>query len=341
MKISNVNKILIILCLCLLSLIFSLLVGGSSSSPIKILNIIFNKMFNVELMDGISNIEYNIIWNIRLPRVLLSFIVGGMLSISGVIIQSILRNPLASSYTIGVSSGASLGIGILIVFNLGLGLFGYFIYPIVGFVCSILTVIFIIVLCKKLDRNMENNTIILIGMVISLFLNAMLTLISSLKQESLSSILIWQMGSFSSRGWTYVISIIPFMIIGVFGALYFSRELDILTFGDEMGKSVGVNISKVKVYLLIFVSILTGASIASSGIIGFVDLIVPHVSRKIFGSKHRIVIISSFLIGGIFMVLFDVIARVIIYPAELPIATINALVGTPIFCYIFFKSYRR
>lgn len=341
MKIKNINKLIIILCLCFLSLILSLIIGGSISNPIKILSIILNKLFGVELIDGISNIEYNIIFNIRLPRVLLSFMVGGMLSVSGVIIQSVLRNPLASSYTIGVSSGASLGIGILIVFNLGLIGGGYFIYPIIGFIFSVLTVIFVIILCKKLDKNMENNTIILIGMVISLFLNAILTLISSLNKESLSSILIWQMGSFSSRGWMYVLSIIPFMVIGVLGSFYFSRELDILTFGDEMGKSVGVNITKVKVYLLLFVSVLTGASIVSSGIIGFIDLIVPHISRKIFGSKHYIVLISSFLIGGIFMVLFDIIARVLIYPAELPIATINALVGTPIFCYIFFKRYRR
>ncbi len=329
---------IIILILSILSIFLALIIGGNIKSPSSILNIISHNLFGTSLRENISSMHSNIIFNIRLPRVFLSFLVGGMLSVSGVIVQSVLRNPLASSYTLGVSSGASLGIGMMIIFNISLS---YFAYPVVGFISSILTILFVILFVKKLDRNMSNNTIILIGMVISLFLNAILTLFTSLNHENLSSILIWQMGSFSSRGSVYLFSIIPFMLIGVIGAFFLSREMDILTFGDEMSKSVGVNIKKVKILLLIYASILTGASISSSGIIGFVDLIVPHISRKIFGSSHKVIIVFSFFIGGIFMTIFDVISRVIIYPAELPISTISALIGTPIFCYIFFKSYRR
>lgn len=341
MKINKSIKILIIVIFSIFSIILGIAIGGWGDNFFQIIQIILHKIFGLELSSDIPKTMVSIIWNIRIPRVLIAFLVGGMLSVSGVIVQSILRNPLASSYTIGVSSGASLGIGIFILLETLSISFSYFVYPIAGFICSILTVIFVIYLSKKIDRNVGNNTIILIGMVISLFLSSFLTLLTSLKKESLSSILIWQLGSFSSRGWGYLLSIIPFFFIGFIGTICLSEEMDILTFGDEMSKSVGVNLKSVKIKLLILASILTGASIASSGIIGFIDLITPHISRKIFGANHKIVIPVSLIIGGSFMVLFDVISRIIIYPAELPISTINALIGTPIFCYIFFKGNRR
>lgn len=339
MKARTLFKFLLIIVGSLLVIILGLIIGGGVEDIVHIFEIILHGLFGVDLKDSISSMEVSIIWNIRFPRVLLAFIVGGMLSVSGVIIQSVLRNPLASSYTIGVSSGASLGIGIFTVCNITF--LGHFTYPVVGFIFSVLTIIFVISLCRKFDSNMSNNTIILIGMVISLFLNAVFILITSIRHESLSSIIIWQLGSFSSRGWIYVISIIPFLVIGVIGAVFYSKELDILTFGDDMSKAVGVNVSKIKIIMLLYVSILTGASIAASGVIGFVDLVVPHISRKIFGAGHSVVIVSSLFIGGILMVIFDIISRVIIYPAEIPIATVNALIGTPIFCYIFFREYRR
>ena len=337
------KKILFItmLIICFFILFFGLIIGSNLDNPIDILNIILHKIFNIKISDHISKTMISIIWDIRLPRVLLSFFVGAMLSVSGVVIQSILKNPLASAYTIGISSGASLGIGIFVVLGISLGSFSWFIYPIVGFLFSIITAMVVICICKKMDNNMSNNTIILIGMIISLFLNSLLTLITSMNKENLSSMLIWQMGSFSSRGFNYILPVIIFFIIGLIGVLSLCKEMDILTFGDEMCKTVGVNVKSVKTKLLIYSSILTGASISSSGIIGFVDLITPHIARKLFGSKHIIVVPVSILLGGILMVIFDIIARTIIYPAELPISTINALVGTPIFIYIFFKKNRR
>lgn len=336
------NKILIIFIIvffAVFSIIFSLSFGGSVNSFLQVINIILNKIFNVPLMDIITKSQVDIVLDIRLPRVILSFLIGGMLSISGCIFQSVLRNTLASSYTLGVSSGSSLGVGLLLIS--GLSGFSNFLYPFVGFLFSILTVMLVLVLSKKIDRNLENNTVILVGMVISLFLNSILNLITSIKRENMSSIIIWQMGSFSSRGWKYVISIIPIFIISLIYILTLLKELDILTFGDEMSKAVGVNLRNVKFKLLILASILTGASISSSGIIGFIDLITPQISRKIFGGKHVIIIPISMILGGSFMVWFDFIARNIVYPSELPLSTINALIGTPIFCYILFRKARR
>lgn len=340
MKISLLFKIIFIILVSFFSMFFGIVFGGEVGNVGYIIKIILHKIFGFTLNEDIPKTLISIIWNIRVPRVIFSFFIGGMLSVSGVVMQSVLRNPLASSYTIGVSSGASLGIGLFVILD-GILMYSYFIYPIVGFVFSIITVIFVMYLSKKIDGYMSNNTIILIGMVISLFLNAALTLITSMKKDSISSILIWQMGSFSSRGWEYLISIIPFFLISFLGIISLSKEMDILTFGDEMCNTIGVDLKKTKVKLLIFSSILTGASISSSGIIGFIDLITPHICRKIFGFKHSIVLPMSMIFGGTLMVVFDLIARSIVYPSELPISTINALIGTPIFCYIFFKYNRR
>ncbi len=338
---SNVVKVTTSIFLGIFLILISMMIGGGVSNVSDVIQIILHKIFNYNLNENISNAMISIIWDIRLPRILLSFIVGGMLSVSGAIMQSILRNPLASSYTIGVSSGASLGIGIFIILGITVSIFKNFTYPIVGFVFSILTALLVIVISKRCDRYMSNNTIILIGMSISLFLNSILTFITSINQESLYSILIWQMGSFSSRGWEYVWVIIPFVVIPIIGITTMLNEIDILTFGDEMCKAVGVNPSKTRIKLLIFSSILTGASVASSGVIGFVDLITPHICRRLFNSKHNFVIPMSFVFGGTLMVLFDTISRIVIYPAEIPISTINALIGTPIFIHIFFRNGRR
>lgn len=325
----------IILMIPIISIILSLTFGNNSVSFSQLSNIFLNKIFNLNLGNEISNSQVVIIWDIRFPRILLSFLVGGMLSISGCIFQSVLRNPLASSYTLGVSSGASLGVGLLIVF--GFNSLKNFSYAFVGFAFSILTVVFVLFMCKKIDKRLNNNNVILVGMVISLFLDSLLNLITSIKMESLLSILIWKMGSFSSRGWEYLIFIIPIFIISFLCVMFFTRELDILTFGDKMGSSVGVNVRSVKFKLLVLSSVLTGVSISSSGIIGFIDLITPQICRKIFGGNHKIIIPLSMILGGSFMIWFDFVARNIVYPSELPLSTINALIGTPIFCYVLFR----
>lgn len=340
MKINTLIKIVVIIFVSFLCIFFGIVFGGQINNIGDIVRIILHKIFGFSLNEDIPKTLISIIWDIRVPRVIFSFFVGGMLSVSGVVMQSVLRNPLASSYTIGISSGSSLGVGLFLILE-NIFIYPYFVYPIVGFIFSIITVMFVVYLSKKIDKYMSNNTIILIGMVVSLFLNALLTLITSIKKENISSILIWQMGSFSSRGWEYLISIIPFFLISFLGIIILTREMDILTLGDEMCNTIGVNLKKTKIKLLIFSSILTGASISSSGVIGFIDLITPHICRKLFGSKHIIIVPMSMIFGGTLMVIFDIIARNVVYPSEIPISTINALIGTPIFCYIFFKYNRR
>lgn len=342
MFMENRNKKKILLSVLIAFFIISM--GASNgSSHIGILDtisVILNKIFNLPLNENITSPQVAIVWKIRLPRVLLAFLVGGCLAVSGAVIQSILKNELASPYTLGVSSGASLGAGLVIVSGISVPLLQGFTLPLVGFLFGLLTVFIVISFAARIDKTMSNNTIILAGMVFSLFVNALLTTLTSFFTEDLESITLWQMGSFAMKGWSYVYMIIPFFIIGFMGVLRFTKEMDILTFGEEQAKLVGVDTKKVKTKLFIYCAILTGGSIALSGTIGFVDLIAPHIVRKIFGSNHKYVIPMSFLFGGCLMIVTDLIARTVFSPMELPVGAVTALIGAPFFAYIYFKKAR-
>ena len=313
-------------------------IGSSNISIMDIISIIVHKLFNINLLEGIEAKEVAIIWSIRLPRVLLAFCVGGALAASGAVVQSILKNPLASPYTLGVSSGASLGVGLLVVSGVTIPFIGNFSMPLVGFLCSLLTMTIVLLFASKVDKKLSNNTIILTGMVFSLFFNAVLTTLTALFTKKMESVTLWQMGSFSMRGWSYLKAGIPFFLIGIIGIMLFVKEMDVLTFGEDQAKTIGVETEKVKRYLFLFVAILTGAAVSISGTIGFVDLIAPHLVRKIFGSKHSYVIPMSVVFGGCLMVITDLISRTIIVPSELPVGAITAMIGAPFFAYLYFKK---
>ncbi|MBP3928031.1 MAG: iron ABC transporter permease [Peptostreptococcaceae bacterium] len=337
------NKIKIILLIPIVFLIFCIGIstGSSNINILDTISIILNKLINIPLREGILPKDISIIWTLRVPRVLLAFLVGGSLAVSGSVVQSTLKNELASPYTLGVSSGASLGAGLVIVLGLSASFLGSFTLPIVGFLFGLITVFSVITFSAKIDKSMSNNTIILAGMVFSLFVNSLLTTLTSLFHEDLKAIVMWQMGSFAMRGWSYVIMIIPFVIIGCIGVLRYTKEMDILTFGEEQAKAVGVDTNKVKKRLFIFSAVLTGGAVALSGTIGFVDLIAPHIVRRIFGSKHSYVIPMSFVFGGLLMVIADLVSRTIASPAELPVGAITAIIGAPFFAYIYFSKARR
>lgn len=338
MNINNKKKIIVSAIIIVFIICLGTSVGSSNINLFNTLSIIGNEILNIPLVEGITSKDISIVWKLRLPRVLLAFLVGGCLATSGAVIQSILKNELASPYTLGVSSGASLGAGLIIVTGMSLPLIGKFTLPLVGFIFGLFTVFFVIIFSKRIDKTMSNNTVILVGMVLSLFVNALLTTLTAFFSNDLKSIALWQMGSFAMRGWTYVGLICPFFIIGMLGVFRFTKEMDILTFGEEQAKSVGVDTYKVKRKLFIYCAILTGGSVALSGTIGFIDLIAPHVVRRAFGSNHKYVIPMSFLFGGGLMVITDLISRTLFAPIELPVGAVTALIGAPFFAYVYFKK---
>jgi iron complex transport system permease protein len=302
--------------------------------------IILHKIFRLPLAPDVDPKNVSIVWILRLPRVLLAFLVGGCLAMSGAVCQSILRNPLASPYILGVSSGASLGAGIIIIGGIALPLLGSFTLPLTGFVFGLATVFLVAAFSSYIDKSMSNNTIILCGMVFSLFLGALLTTLSAIFSDDLRRIALWQMGSFAMRGWTYVWLLLPFFAIGTAGIFLYTKEMDILSFGDDQAKTAGVEAGALRKKLLALCAVLTGASVALSGVIGFVDLIAPHAARRITGSGHRHLIPMSFILGGSLMVLTDLVARTVISPSELPVGAITALIGAPFFAWVYFRRRR-
>jgi iron complex transport system permease protein len=311
--------------------------GSTSIGLLDTVSIILNKLFTLPLRDGINPRDITIIWTLRLPRSLLAFIIGGALSVSGAVFQSVLKNQLASPYIIGVSSGASLGAGLVMLSGLSLPLAGGFTLPLAGFVFGLATVLFVISFSTRLDKSLSNNTIILFGMVFSLFVNALITTLIALYREQLRNLLLWQMGSFALKGWSYVGLMLPFLVLGLAGTIRYTKEMDILTFGEEQAKSIGVDTRRLRIRLLVYSAVLTGGAVALSGAIGFVDLIAPHVARKIVGSPHRYVLPMSFFAGGSLLVVTDLIARTAVSPSELPVGAVTAIIGAPFFAWVYFK----
>lgn len=334
----NQIKIIIFSVICLFILLMGVALGSIYVPFSHIVQIIANKIFSTNLAEDISAVSISIVWNLRLPRALLAFLVGGALAVSGTVMQSVLKNPLASSYTLGVSSGASLGAAFVIVTGFNIPFLGMFTLPFVGLTCGLLTVFLAVKFASKMDSNLENNTIILVGMVFSLFVNAILTLVTAMAEEHMQQLTFWQMGSFASKDWSSVYVLFPIVVVGIFIIGRYSKEMDIMTFGEEQAFTMGVDVYKLKWLLLGLSAALTGSAISFVGVIGFIDLIAPHVVRKIFGSSHKTVIPMSFMFGGAFMVLCDLVARTIITPSELPVGAITALVGAPFFAYVYFSK---
>ena len=333
-----ISKIIVASLIGLATLIMGICLGSVNIPLSDTISIIGMKLFGVALKDSVDTSLISILWDIRIPRVLCAFLVGGTLAISGAVIQSILQNPLASSYTLGVSSGACLGAALIIITGVGGMSIGYLLLPAAGFVCGLLTVLLVIVIASKLDSGFTNHTIILFGFIFSLFVNAIMTMLSALNQSHMQRLILWQMGSFSGRRYTHVAIIFVCVVIGLIFIMLFHRELDIMSFGDEEAAAVGVDQKKAKIILLILASFLTGVSVCFTGVIGFVDLTIPHMVRKIYGSSHKVVIPLCFLLGGAFMTFCDLLARTLLAPQEIPIGAITAFIGAPFFLWVYYKG---
>ncbi|PWM31126.1 MAG: ABC transporter permease [Clostridiales bacterium] len=341
MKRKNRNRLFIVLISCILALAAGIGIGSVMVSPGDILRILGNKLFDLPLPASLEASKVSIVWSIRLPRCLSAFLAGAALSASGTVMQSVLRNSLASSYTLGVSSGASLGAALVIVTGFSLPLIGALTLPLFGFLFGLGTVLAVIGFAARMDRGLENQTIILTGMVFSLFVNACMTLLSVLHQNYMQQLIRWQMGSFSGNGWEQVLILLVVLAAGILYLCCFTRQMDMMTFGEEAARTMGVNTKRTKLHLIVAASLLTGTAVCFTGTIGFIDLIAPHVTRRVFGPAHRYVLPVSALFGGAFMVLADTAARTVLAPAELPVGAVTALIGAPFFAWVYFKGRRK
>lgn len=339
----SINRTTLTYTLALMFTIGAVLVSLSISSvyiPLShIAHIIGENTLGIQPDPGITDGERRIIWNIRLPRVILGLGVGAALALAGAAFQGLLRNPLADPYTIGVSSGASLGAVIVIFFGISLPVIGSFTLPFMAILFGFVTLMIVFGLVQLTSRSLAVETIILAGIIMSAFIGAIISLLIALgDQDAMTRIIYWLYGSVALRGWSYVQLLVPFLIIGSIMLFMHYRELNAMALGEEAAGHIGVNVRMGKIMVVAGASLLTGAAVAVSGTIGFVGLVIPHLVRLLTGPNHKHVLPISFLVGGGFLVLADLLARTIISPQEMPIGVLTALIGAPVFALLLIRK---
>jgi iron complex transport system permease protein len=276
-----------------------------------------------------------VVFNIRLSRICLSLLVGMALAVAGTVFQGILRNPLADPFTIGVSTGAAFGASLALFFGLGSReFFGFGFIPLAS-LGGAMAALFAVISLGRINGQLRRATMILAGIVVATFLSALISLIKSLDEESVASIVFWVMGSFQGRGWNHFAFALPYMAAGLFTIWVYSRELDMLSMGDTQAKQMGVHTERVRLRLMIGASLLTAGAVSVSGVIGFIGLVMPHLIRMTVGAEHRRLLVLSGLLGGIALLWSDVLARILLPGGEeLPVGVVTALMGGPFFCFL-------
>ncbi|MDX9916964.1 MAG: iron ABC transporter permease [Gudongella sp.] len=313
---------------------------GSVNIPLKdTVTILWNTLLSLPIPETITSPA--IILSVRLPRVISVALTGASISLCGAAMQGLLRNPLADGSTLGVSSGASLGAVIAIAFGITLPSLPFAGTMVMAILFAFLSLIVILTLAYKLDFSLSTNTIILIGVIYSMFISSILSLIITFASDKVKNITFWTMGSLS--GSSYSNALVLFGALIVFGGVIFVHmaELNAFAIGEDNARHIGVNVKKVKLSIMVAVSGLTGVCVSIGGIIGFVGLVTPHIIRMVTGPNHKRLLPATLFGGATFLMLADLIARILLNPLELPIGVVTSFIGVIIFIYIFYTSRRK
>jgi iron complex transport system permease protein len=278
----------------------------------------------------VTETERMIILAIRLPRVLLAVVVGAGLSVAGAMLQAILRNPLAEPYILGISSGGTMGTVLVAATVAGAGVWTG---SVASFAGSGLVMFLVYIIAHRQGR-LDPYTLLLAGVMVGAFFNAVVLLTYAMFNQELRSAFLWLMGNLSGAKMESLWIAAPLMLAGVFIMVRDARRYNLIATGDETASQLGVNVRSLRKRTYVVASLITGAVVSVSGVIGFVGLIIPHVCRILFGPDHRILLPSSFLAGGAFLVLADTLARTLIAPAEIPVGAVTAALGAPVFVYL-------
>lgn len=330
----TILQIFILCALLVTSILVSVSIGSANISVADSLKIILHR-------PETGDIYNTIIWKVRLPRVLLSGLVGAGLALAGTTFQGLFENPLADPHILGVSSGAALGSTIAMFFGIthisfmGIGSIGFF-----AFAGALVTTVLVYGIARTGSR-VSAVHIVLAGTAISAMLSAVINVIMIFNHNQVEKVYFWTLGSFSGASWVKVSFIFVFVIFCGLGLLMYSRDLDALTTGEETAASLGVDTVRSKKILILIASLLVAACVSVSGIIGFVGLIIPHILRMLTGSSHRKLLPFSALGGAIFMILCDTCARTIASPAEFPVGAVTALFGGPYFIFLLYRNKKK
>ena len=327
------------LILLLFSIIVSLSIGTAKLPLSHVWGILFQQLPFVGkyIPPEWATSTEQIILKVRLPRVVLAILVGASLSLAGAGFQGVLRNPLADPYILGVSSGAAVGAAFIILFNLQSVLFGLWTIPIVAFITALLSLLVVLRLAN-VQGQYQLETIILAGVVVSAFLSSFVSLMVSLSDKVVNQIVFWLMGSLAMQGWSFIIVLIPYVVVGFVVLLAYSQHLNLFALGERQAAHLGINVKRTRLTILIVSTLITAAAVSIVGTIGFVGLVVPHLVRLIVGPDYRVIIPITAIAGAIYVLWADTLARTLLSPTEIPLGVVTAFLGAPFFGYLLRRS---
>lgn len=310
-------------------------IGAIHLSPVGVLATLADRLPLVHLDPRLSSVEQSVLLQLRLPRVLLGALVGGLLAIAGAGYQGVFRNPLADPYLLGASSGAGLGATLIIGYGGHATIAGIGVLPLAAFGGALGGVLLAYLLGATARRSGGGTaTLVLAGVAVSSFLAAMETYFQQANVNRLREVYAWILGDLSSAGWHGLGLVAPYAAMAVLVLLLHGRALDVLAVGDDEAAGLGLNVRRVRLIVLVTASLATACAVAESGLIGFVGLVAPHMVRRMVGGGNRRVLPLSLLLGAAFLVLSDMLARTVVAPNELPIGVVTAFIGAPFFMLI-------
>ena len=313
---------------------------GSVQIPLAtILRVLVSKIPLIDITPTGSGAISTIILEIRLPRIILAGIVGASLATAGATYQGLFRNPLADPYLIGVAQGAALGAVTGFLLPISWQGAGFSLVPLLAFIGAMLSTAIVYSLAR-VGKTLPVTTLILAGVALGSLLGSVVSYLIIASGEKMHGIIFWLMGSFSLSQWSEVKVVLPYAIAGIVTILLLSRLLNVMQLDEEQAQQLGINVERLKLILLVAATLITAASVAFVGTIGFVGIIIPHAVRLVWGPDHRFLLPLSVLTGAIFLILADLIARTILAPTEIPIGVITALCGAPFFLYLLRRRRR-
>lgn len=307
--------------------------GSAQISLLTVWQVLLSRLPGFGLSPDIPGPVATIIWDIRLPRILLAGLVGAALASAGATYQGLFRNPLADPYLIGVAQGAGLGATIAFLLPFSALVVGFGLVPLLAFAGALLSAGTVYSL-GRVGQTLPMTTLILAGVALGAFLGAITTFLLVISGDKLHSIVLWLLGGFSLSHWGEVLVVLPYLVVGTLVLCLYSRPLNLMQLDEEQAQQLGVNVTQLKLILLVAATLSTAAAVSFAGTIGFVGIIVPHAVRLVWGPDYRYLLPLSILAGAIFLILADTLARTLFGAAEMPVGVVTAFCGAPFFLYL-------
>lgn len=318
--------------------VLCLQVGSEYITPIKILSLLGHLLQSGDMSRESIGTTGTILLHVRLPRVLLSIIVGASLASVGVALQALLRNPLADPYVLGISSGSALGASLAILFGIGTSFLALTALPLCGFVGGLISLIVVYRIGSSGGR-LPVHSLLLAGVILNAIFTALIMFITSIMEPNRSfGMMAWLMGTLSTHVSSGLTVLLVYVLIGLLILYSQATTLNLMTLGEESARSLGVETERVKKLMFVTSAMVTGAVVSVSGMIGFIGMVVPHAVRLVLGADHRLLFPASALVGGMFLLLADTAARTLLSPTEIPVGIITALTGGPFFIYLLMRK---